>query len=126
MTFNDVLTKLKTLLPNSELSINVELRLEEDEDILLRLEFTTNEAASVLLSFQVCFNKKDLAEAVQALQSKGTLPVEDKDIEVFVKRKNLDLLQYLKEYNKDFTDYHKLAEMYHYTRGSIIGKRFGF
>jgi hypothetical protein len=126
VTFNDVLTKQDSLLPDSELSIHVDLLEEKDEDILLRLKFTTNEEAFILLSFQIYLNKRYLAEAVQGLESVVTPPVEAKDVEVFVKRKNLDLLPYLKEYNKESTLYNKLGEMYHDTRGSIIGNRFGF
>src|SRR4051812_12220141 len=125
MTCKDILTTLNSVLPNSELSVEADLLLDENNDMLFRILFTTNEATFILLSFQVCLNKKDLKAAVTALQSNVGLPVETKDIQEFVKRRNICLLPCLREYNKTSTDYGKLAELYYDTRGTIMGNRFG-
>ena len=71
-------------------------------------------------------NQTILAEKV--IQNGGVVipNTEIHDITEFIIRRNIELLPYLKEYNEDATNYDKLAELYYLTRGSIVGKRFGF
>ena len=126
MTFTDLITTLNNILPDSKLSVEADLLLEDEDDISFRVLFTTNEAAFILMSFQIYFNKKMLAEKLEVLQHNAAAHMETDDIRVFIERRNTQLLPYLEAYNKQFTDYEKLAELYHETRGLINANRFGF
>jgi hypothetical protein len=127
MTIKELLTQLDSILPNSKLSVESDLLLDEDDDLLFRIIYTNNEAAFILLSFQVYFSKSLLLEKIKSLQSPiAKSRVEIEEIKVFLQRKNIKLLPFLKEYNKKYTDYDRLAELYLDCRGEIIGKRFGF
>ena len=113
-------------LPNAELSVETDLLLENDENFLFRIVFTNNAAAFVLISIQVSFNKSDFTAKVNSSKLKGIPRVDTESIKDFVKKVNVKLLPYLKEYNNNATDYEKLAELYHGTRGYVYSKKFGF
>ena len=99
---------------------------ENNEDFLFRILFTHNAAAFVLISIQVSLNKQDFTEKINSSKLKDIPRVDTESMKDFVKKVNVILLPYLKEYNNIATDYEKLVKLYHGSRGFVSSEKFGF
>lgn len=126
MNTSDAFLTLSKKIQDSQFVINASLSSDSNELLKFDLELFSNENGYISLKFHVFINQTILAEKV--IQNGGVVipNTEIHDITEFIIRRNIELLPYLKEYNKDATNYDKLAELYYVTRGSIVGKRFGF
>ena len=126
MNTSDAFLTLSKKIQDSQFVINASLSSDSNELLKFDLELFSNENGYISLKFHVFINQTNLAEKV--IQNGGVVipNTEIHDITEFIIRRNIELLPYLKEYNKDATNYDKLAELYYLTRGSIVGKRFGF
>ena len=126
MKTSDAFLTLSKIIQDSQFVINASLSSDSNELLKFDLELFSNENGYISLKFHVFINQTILAEKV--IQNGGVVipNTEIHDITEFIIRRNIEILPYLKEYNKDATNYDKLAELYYLTRGSIVGKRFGF
>lgn len=126
MKTSDAFLNLSKKIQDSQFVINASLTSDSNELLKFDLELFSNENGYISLKFHVFIKQAILAEKV--IQNGGVVipNTEIHDITEFIIRRNIELLPYLKEYNKDATNYDKLAELYYLTRGSIVGKRFGF
>lgn len=126
MKTSDAFLNLSKKIQDSQFVINASLTSDSNELLKFDLELFSNENGYISLKFHVFINQTILAEKV--IQNGGVvIPKTDiNDIQEFIVRRNIELLPFLKEYNNEITDYNKLAELYYITRGSIVGKRFGF
>lgn len=126
MNTSDAFLTLSKKIQDSQFVINASLSSDSNELLKFDLELFSNENGYISLKFHVFINQTILAEKV--IQNGGVVipNTEIHDITEFIIRRNIELFPYLKEYNKDATNYDKLAELYYVTRGSIVGKRFGF
>ena len=126
MKTSDAFLTLSKKIQDSQFVINASLSSDSNELLKFDLELFSNENGYISLKFHVFINQTILAEKV--IQNGGVVipNTEIHDITEFIIRRNIEILPYLKEYNKDATNYDKLAELYYLTRGSIVGKRFGF
>jgi hypothetical protein len=126
MKTSDAFLTLSKIIQDSQFVINASLSSDSNELLKFDLELFSNENGYISLKFHVFINQTILAEKV--IQNGGVVipNTEIHDITEFIIRRNIEILPYLKEYNKDATNYDKLAELYYVSRGSIVGKRFGF
>ena len=126
MKTSDAFLNLSKKIQDSQFVINASLTSDSNELLKFDLELFSNENGYISLKFHVFIKQAILAEKV--IQNGGVvIPKTDiNDIQEFIVRRNIELLPFLKEYNNEITDYDKLAELYFITRGSIVGKRFGF
>jgi hypothetical protein len=126
MNLTESFTTLLTIVKDSSLVINAHFVSEENQISHFELELFSQTNGFISLRFRIYLNQAILAEKV--IQNGGVVipNTEIQDMIEFIIRRNIELLPFLKEYNNDITDYDKLAELYFKTRGSIIGKRFGF
>jgi hypothetical protein len=126
MNLKESFTTLLTIVKDSSLVVNAHFVSEENQISHFELELFSQTNGFISLRFRICLNQAILAEKVN--QNGGVVipDTEIQDITEFIIRRNIELLPYLKEYNKDATNYDKLTELYYFTRGSIVGKRFGF
>ena len=126
MNLKESLTTLLTTVKDSSLVVNAHFVSEENQISHFELELFSQTNGFISLRFRICLNQSILAEKVNQNGGAVIPDTEIQDMTEFIIRRNIELLPFLKEYNNDFTDYKKLTELYFKTRGSIIGKRFGF
>lgn len=126
MNLVESFSTLLTTVKDSSLVVNAHFVSEENQISHFELELFSQTNGFISLRFRICLNQSILAEKVNQNGGAVIPDTEIQDMTEFIIRRNIELLPFLKEYNNDFTDYDKLAELYFKTRGSIIGKRFGF
>lgn len=126
MTLYDSFTKIISNIKDSELTVNATLISEINDEVQFELELFSNTLGYISMKFKIIFDKTILTKNVEGIIAKVTPNTENNDIQEFIIRRNIELLACLKEYTNNETDYYKLALLYHDTRGTIIGKRFGF
>lgn len=126
MNTSDGLLMLSNILKDSRFEISANLISDNNDLLKYELELYSNNNVYISLKFNLTINQTLLLEKI--IKNGGVVipHTEINDIKEFIIRRNIELLQYLKEYNNELTDYDKLAEMYYKNRGVIIGKRFGF
>ncbi len=126
MKLNETLTKLATIVDDTDLIVTVSVKSEVNQETTFELELHSNKSGFIIIRLQISIDKSILSKKLDSING-AVIPItENTDIIEFITRRNVDLLPYLKEYNNLETNYDKLAELYYNSRGSIIGKRFGF
>jgi hypothetical protein len=126
MTLYESCSKICSNINDSNLFINATLISEINDEVNYELELFSNTLGYISMKFQIILNKTILTKNIELNGGKVIPNTENKDIQEFIIRKNIELLPYLKEYTNIETDYDKLALLYYNSRGTIIGKRFGF
>jgi hypothetical protein len=124
MTLYEGCSKITSFINDSKLTINATLISEINNEAHYELELNSNGFVSI--TFHISINKLKLIEKIDSNTGTVIPKTENSDIQEFIIRKNIELLPYLKEYTNIETDYDKLALLYYNSRGTIIGKRFGF
>lgn len=120
------LTKLATIVDDTDLIVNVSVKSEVNQETTFELELHSNKSGFISIRLLISIDKSILTKKLETINETVIPNTKNKDIIEFICRKNIDLLPYLKEYNNYETNYDKLVELYYNSRGSIIGKRFGF
>ncbi len=120
------LTKLATIVDDTDLIVNVSVKSEVNKETTFELELHSNKSGFISIRLLISIDKSILTKKLETINETVIPNTKNKDIIEFICRKNIDLLPYLKEYNNYETNYDKLVEFYYNSRGSIIGKRFGF
>lgn len=126
MKLNETLTKLATIVDDKDLIVTVSVKSDVNQETTFELELHSNKSGFISIRLQISIDKSILAKKLDSLNETVTPKTENIDVLEFISRRNIDILPYLKEYNNLVTNYDKLAELYYNSRGSIIGKRFGF
>lgn len=126
MKLNETLTKLATIVDDTDLIVSVSVKSEVNQETTFELELFSTKSGFISIQLQISIDKSILAKKLDSFNGAVIPNTENTDIIEFITRRNVDILPYLKEYNNLETNYDKLAELYYNSRGSIIGKRFGF
>lgn len=126
MKLNETLTKLATIVDDTDLIVSVSVKSEVNQETTFELELHSNKSGFISIRLQISIDKSILAKKLDSINGAVIPNTENTDIIEFINRRNVDILPYLKEYNNLETNYDKLAELYYNSRGSIIGNRFGF
>jgi hypothetical protein len=126
MKLNETLTKLATIVDDTDLIVSVSVKSEVNQETTFELELLSTKSGFISLRLQISIDKSILAKKLDTINGAVIPNTENTDIIEFITRRNVDILPYLKEYNNLETNYDKLAELYYNSRGSIIGNRFGF
>ncbi|MFZ4106339.1 hypothetical protein [Flavobacterium sp.] len=126
MKINEYFEYLKKNISDCEMNVDAVLLSEDGEELTFNMYLYSIEYGSIRISFQFVINKLIMVDLINS-NTNGVKPqTENSDFINFVKNKKISLLTHLKEYNKNETNYEKLAEMYIDSKGFVIGKRFGF
>ncbi|WP_396196206.1 hypothetical protein [Flavobacterium sp.] len=126
MKLNETLTKLATIVDDTDLIVSVSVKSEVNQETTFELELLSTKSGFISLRLQISIDKSILAKKLDTINGAVIPNTENTDIIEFITRRNVDILPYLKEYNNLETNHDKLAELYYNSRGSIIGNRFGF
>jgi hypothetical protein len=126
MTLYESCSKICSNINDSNLFINATLISEINDEVNYELELFSNTLGYISMKFQIILNKTILTKNIERNGGKVIPNTENKDIQEFIIRRNVELFPYLEEYSNIETDYNKLATLYYDSRGTIIGKRFGF
>jgi hypothetical protein len=126
MKLNETLTKLATIVADTDLIVTVSVKSEVNQETTFELELHSNKSGFISIRLLISIDKSILAKKLDSINGPVIPNTENTDIIEFINRRNVDILPYLKEYNNLETNYDKLAELYYNSRGSIIGNRFGF
>ena len=126
MKLNETLTKLATIVADTDLIVTVSVKSEVNQETTFELELHSNKSGFISIRLQISIDKSILTKKLDSINGAVIPKTENIDVLEFISRRNIDILPYLKEYNNLETNYDKLAELYYNSRGSIIGKRFGF
>ncbi len=126
MKLNETLTKLATIVDDTDLIVTVSVKSEVNQETTFELELFSTKSGFISIQLQISIDKSILSKKLDSINGAVIPNTENTDIIEFITRRNVDILPYLKEYNNLETNYDKLAELYYNSRGSIIGKRFGF
>jgi hypothetical protein len=126
MTLHESCSKICSNINDSNLSVNATLISEINDEVHYELELFSNTLGYISMKFQIILNKTILTKNMERNGGKVIPNTENMDLEEFIIRRNVELFPFLKEYNTLETDYDKLALLYYNSRGTIIGKRFGF
>lgn len=126
MKLNESLTKLATIVDDTDLIVSVSVKSEVNQETTFELELFSTKSGFISIRLQISIDKSILTKKLDSINGPVIPNTENTDIIEFINRRNVDILPYLKEYNNLETNYDKLAELYYNSRGSIIGNRFGF
>ncbi len=126
MTLHESYSKLTSNINDSKLNINVNLLSEINNEVHYELELFSNTLGYISMKFHIKLDKTILTKNIELNIGKVIPNTENTDIHEFIIRRNIELFPYLEEYTNIETDYNKLASLYFDSRGTIIGKRFGF
>lgn len=126
MKLNETLTKLATIVDDTDLIVSVSVKSEVNQETTFELELFSTKSGFISIRLQISIDKSILTKKLDSINGAVIPNTENTDIIEFITRRNVDILPYLKEYNNLETNYDKLAELYYNSRGSIIGNRFGF
>lgn len=126
MKLNETLTKLASIVDDTDLIVSVSVKSEVNQETTFELELFSTKSGFISIRLQISIDKSILTKKLDSINGAVIPNTENTDIIEFITRRNVDILPYLKEYNNLETNYDKLAELYYNSRGSIIGNRFGF
>ena len=125
MDFNQLCQKITSALGNANCQSEVELVQVNAEEKLYHVTFHAGrekEPDVLVLKFSIALNIPTL---IDKLQTNHSLMIGEETILTFVKKKSLDIIQHLKQYNGGSNDYDKIARVFYDGRGAILMERFG-
>lgn len=124
MKTSEILSKIEPFIGNVKTECEATVNCKMGNETVYLVEYSTKQRHPPIfmsLTFNLNLNVETILEMVN---KHSTLDFSEEDILVFVKRKNLEIIPYLKMFSQTESDYDKIVELLYKSRGQVLLERF--